>query len=64
MQKNSLAVVKFDIMKNQFLAVGDEHVIKIWDMDKVELLTTIDADGGLLVSYLVSDFNFTLTVIM
>lgn len=37
-------------MKNQFLAAGDEHVIKIWDMDKVDLFSTIDADGGLLVS--------------
>lgn len=50
MQKNSLAVVQFDIMKNQFLAAGDEHVIKIWDMDKVDLFSTIDADGGLPVS--------------
>ncbi|XP_065849213.1 topless-related protein 1-like [Euphorbia lathyris] len=47
LQKNSLDVVKFDVMKNQFLAAGDEHVIKIWDMDKVELLETVDAEGGL-----------------
>ncbi|KAJ6924819.1 hypothetical protein NC652_017937 [Populus alba x Populus x berolinensis] len=48
LQKSSLGVVQFDIMKNQVLAAGDEHVIKIWDMDKVELFTTIDAEGGLL----------------
>ncbi|KAJ9167704.1 hypothetical protein P3X46_019312 [Hevea brasiliensis] len=47
LQKNSLAVVQFDIMKNQFLAAGDEHVIKIWDVDNVDLFSTIDADGGL-----------------
>lgn len=35
--------MQFDIMKNQFLAAGDEHVIKIWDMDKVDLFSTIDA---------------------
>jgi hypothetical protein len=40
-------------MKNQVLAAGDEHVIKLWDMDKVELFTTIDAEGGLPVSSLV-----------
>jgi len=53
LQKSSSGVVQFDIMKNQVLAAGDEHVIKIWDMDKVELFTTIDAEGGLPVSSLV-----------
>lgn len=53
LQKSSSGVVQFDIMKSQVLAAGDEHVIKIWDMDKVELFTTIDADGGLPVSSLV-----------
>ncbi|KAH8482795.1 hypothetical protein H0E87_030034 [Populus deltoides] len=47
LQKNSSRVVQFDIMKNQVLAAGDEHVIKIWDMNKIELFTTIDAEGGL-----------------
>ncbi|CAK7353790.1 unnamed protein product [Dovyalis caffra] len=47
LQKSSPGVVQFDIMKNQVLAAGDEHVIKIWDMNKVELFTTIDAEGGL-----------------
>ena len=53
-------------MKNQVLAAGDEHVIKLWDMDKVELFTTIDAEGGLPVSSLVLFwcYNFTMAIIM
>ncbi|KAJ4828988.1 hypothetical protein Tsubulata_051012 [Turnera subulata] len=47
LQKNPSSTVEFDILNNQFLAAGDEHVIKIWDMDKVDLLTTIGADGDL-----------------
>lgn len=47
LKHNSVSVVHFDTTKNQILAAGDDHVIKIWDMDKVELLTTIDAGGGL-----------------
>lgn len=46
-RKRSLGVVQFDTTKNHFLAAGDEFVIKFWDMDNVNLLTTIDADGGL-----------------
>lgn len=46
-RKRSLGVVQFDTTKNRFLAAGDEFVIKFWDMDNVNLLTTIDADGGL-----------------
>ncbi|CAL5334057.1 unnamed protein product [Camellia sinensis] len=29
------------------MAAGDEFVIKFWDMDNVNLLTTTDAEGGL-----------------
>ncbi|XP_044464620.1 protein TOPLESS-like isoform X1 [Mangifera indica] len=47
LRNDSLSVVQFDTAKDRYLAAGDDHVIKIWDMDKVELLTTIDADGGL-----------------
>lgn len=47
LQHNSVSVVHFDTTKNQILAAGDDHFIKIWDMDKAELLTTIDAGGGL-----------------
>lgn len=45
-----MSVVHFDTAKDQILAAGDDHVIKIWDMNKVQLLTTIDAGGGLPVS--------------
>ncbi|XP_024453158.2 protein TOPLESS isoform X2 [Populus trichocarpa] len=46
-RKHSLGVVQFDTTKNRFLAAGDDFSIKFWDMDSVQLLTTIDADGGL-----------------
>ncbi|XP_076912399.1 topless-related protein 4-like isoform X2 [Bidens hawaiensis] len=45
--KRSVEVVQFDTTKNRFLAAGDEFMIKFWDMDNVNLLTTTDADGGL-----------------
>ncbi|XP_043724871.1 topless-related protein 4-like isoform X1 [Telopea speciosissima] len=45
--KRSAAVVQFDTTKNRFLAAGDESMIKFWDMDNVNLLTTTDGDGGL-----------------
>ncbi|KAF9614209.1 hypothetical protein IFM89_016002 [Coptis chinensis] len=46
-RKRSIGVVQFDTTKNRFLAVGDEFVIKIWDMENPNLMTTIEADGGL-----------------
>jgi hypothetical protein len=46
-----MGVVQFDTTRNRFLAAGDEFVIKIWDMDNTSLLTTIEADGGLPVSF-------------
>ena len=49
-QKCSLGVVQFDTIRNRFLAAGDDFAIKFWDMDNVNLLTTVDADGGLPVS--------------
>jgi len=49
-RKRSLGVVQFDTTKNRFLAAGDDFSIKFWDMDNVQLLLTIDADGGLPVS--------------
>lgn len=45
-----MGVVRFDTSKNKFLAVGDDYAIKVWDMDNANLLTTIDAEGGLPVS--------------
>ncbi|CAN6459524.1 unnamed protein product [Victoria cruziana] len=46
-RKRSLGVVQFDTTRNRFLAAGDEFLIKFWDMDNVNLLTTTDAEGGL-----------------
>ncbi|WJX60766.1 hypothetical protein P8452_45936 [Trifolium repens] len=48
--KRSAGVAQFDTTKNRFLAAGDEFTIKFWDMDNTSLLTSIDADGGLLAS--------------
>ncbi|KAF8400618.1 hypothetical protein HHK36_013917 [Tetracentron sinense] len=45
--KRPVGVVQFDTTKNRFLAAGDEFMIKFWDMDNTNLLTTIDAEGGL-----------------
>ena len=50
-RKRSLGVVQFDTTKNRYLAAGDDFSIKFWDMDNVQLLTSIDADSGLPVSY-------------
>ncbi|XP_057967309.1 protein TOPLESS [Malania oleifera] len=49
-RKRSLEVVQFDTTKNRFLAAGDDFSIKFWDMDNIQLLTSIDADGGLTAS--------------
>ncbi|KAL8117382.1 protein TOPLESS-like [Apium graveolens] len=46
-RKRSLGVVQFDTTKNRYLAAGDEFSIKFWDMDNVQILTSIDGDGGL-----------------
>jgi WD40 repeat protein len=51
-RKRSSGVVQFDTTKNRFLAAGDDFSIKFWDMDNIQLLTTVDADGGLPVSSL------------
>lgn len=45
--KRSVGVLQFDNTRNKFLAAGDEFVIKFWDMDNVNILTTVDAEGGL-----------------
>ncbi|XP_016494309.1 topless-related protein 3 isoform X1 [Nicotiana tabacum] len=46
-RKKSAGVVQFDTTQNHFLAVGEDSQIKFWDMDSINILTTIDADGGL-----------------
>lgn len=45
--KRSAGVVQFDTTKNRFLVADDEFMIKFWDMDNTNLLTSVDADGGL-----------------
>lgn len=50
--ENSSDTVHFATSRNKYLAAGDDHVIKFWDMDHDELLMTADAGGGLPVSFL------------
>lgn len=49
-RKRSSDVVQFDTTRSRFLAAGDEFKIKFWDMDNTNMLTAVDADGGLPVS--------------
>lgn len=49
-RKRSLGVVQFDTTRNRFLAAGDEFQIKFWDMDNTNVLTVVEADGGLAAS--------------
>lgn len=53
LRKSSGGVVQFDTTRNQFLAAGDEFLIKFWDMDKKDVLATADAEGGLPVSLMI-----------
>ncbi|XP_073318090.1 topless-related protein 4-like [Primulina huaijiensis] len=46
-QQSALEKGHFDTAKNRFLAAGDEFAIKYWDMDNINLLCAVDADGGL-----------------
>ncbi|KAG1327125.1 hypothetical protein COCNU_01G010590 [Cocos nucifera] len=45
--KQAVGGIKFDTIKNQFLAAGDDYMVKFWDVDNANLLTVTDADGGL-----------------
>ncbi|XP_057494321.1 topless-related protein 3-like isoform X2 [Actinidia eriantha] len=47
-RKKSAGVVQFDTTQNHFLAVGQDSQIKFWDMDNINILTSTDAEGGLL----------------
>ena len=49
-RKGSSAIVQFDTTRNQFLAAGDDFLVKFWDMDNTNILTTTDCEGGLPVS--------------
>ncbi|KAK4586600.1 hypothetical protein RGQ29_023666 [Quercus rubra] len=46
-RKKSAGVVQFDTTRNHFLAAGEDNQIKFWDMDSNNVITSIDADGGL-----------------
>lgn len=46
-RRKSIGVVQFDTTKNRYLAVGDEFMVKFWDMDNTNLLTTADGGGEL-----------------
>lgn len=39
--------INFDSTRNQFLAAGDQYLIKYWDINSIGLLTTADAGGNL-----------------
>ncbi|XP_016493199.2 topless-related protein 4 isoform X2 [Nicotiana tabacum] len=45
--KRAGGVVQFDTTKNRFLAAGDEFMIKFWDMDSINMLTSTEAEGGI-----------------
>ncbi|CAL5413645.1 unnamed protein product [Camellia sinensis] len=46
-RKKSVGVVQFDTTQNHFLAVGEDQQIKFWNMDNNDILTYMDAEGGL-----------------
>jgi len=46
-RKKSAGVVQFDTTRNRFLAVGEDNQIKFWNMDNTNLLTVVEAEGGL-----------------
>lgn len=58
-RKRSFGVIQFDTTRNRYLAAGDDFSIKVWDMDNVNLLTTIDADGGLTVSININSLSIS-----
>ncbi|XP_060208854.1 topless-related protein 1-like isoform X2 [Lycium barbarum] len=43
----SLGVVQFDISSNKYVAAGDSHVIKVWNVNDPQLLTAVDIGGDL-----------------
>lgn len=45
--KHSVGVVQFSTSRNRFLVAGDQHLIKVWDMNNAQILAVVDADGGL-----------------
>ncbi|WOL13546.1 protein TPR3 isoform X1 [Canna indica] len=48
--KQAVGVMQFDLIKNKFIAAGDESMVKFWDMNNSNILTTTNAEGGLEIS--------------
>jgi hypothetical protein len=44
-------VVQFDTARNHILAAGEDNQIMFWDVDNTNMLTCIEAGGGLPVSF-------------
>lgn len=47
LSKRSTGVIHFDLSKNKYIAVGDEFMVKFWNMNSPSVLTSTDAKGGL-----------------
>lgn len=58
LKKPCFSTIQFDSTPNRLLAAGDDHMIKFWDMDNVELWTSTDANGELLVSSSLFSWSF------
>ena len=39
--------MQFDINNNKYVAAGDSHVIKVWNVNDPQLLTVVNAGGVL-----------------
>ena len=62
-RKKCTGVLQFDTTQNHFLAVGEDYQIKFWDMDNVNVLTTIDCDGGIPVSVYVLSCHMSAVIV-
>ncbi|GLU08454.1 hypothetical protein SLE2022_253670 [Rubroshorea leprosula] len=47
-RKKSAGIVQFDMTRNRFLAAGEDGQIKFWDADNPSMVTSTEAEGGLL----------------
>ncbi|XP_061340989.1 topless-related protein 1-like [Gastrolobium bilobum] len=48
LKKPCSSTIHFDLTHKGLLAAGDDHMVKFWDMDNIELWTSTDANGELL----------------
>ncbi|GKC87903.1 topless-related protein 4-like protein isoform X1, partial [Tanacetum coccineum] len=42
--KSAFGAVHFDTLKNRYIAVGDEGLVKFWDMNSARLLILVDLE--------------------